>query len=139
MEEKDIISQIKEGRTVSKSMVEEVNKDILKNKEDALKKELATALVDSEYNVSYSKLKLKRARAIEEVERTHIQETGENRESLMAGGLTPEEYNKKQKEIDKKREEELLKVKQEYNIYLRQLNDQNPDISWDARKNSFNN
>lgn len=26
MEEKDIISQIKEGRTVSKSMVEEVNK-----------------------------------------------------------------------------------------------------------------
>lgn len=139
MEEKDIISQIKEGRTVSKSMVEEVNKDILKNKEDVLKKELATALVDSEYNVSYSKLKLKRARAVEEVERTHIQETGENRESLMAGGLTPEEYNKKQKEIDKKREEELLKVKQEYNIYLRQLNDQNPDISWDARKNSFNN
>lgn len=139
MEEKDIISQIKEGRTVSKSMVEEVNKDILKNKEDALKKELATALVDSEYNVSYSKLKLKRARAVEEVERTHIQETGENRKSLMAGGLTPEEYNKKQKEIDKKREEELLKVKQEYNIYLRQLNDQNPDISWDARKNSFNN
>lgn len=57
----------------------------------------------------------------------------------MAGGLTPEEYNKKQKEIDKKREEELLKVKQEYNIYLRQLNDQNPDISWDTRKNSFNN
>lgn len=139
MEEKDILSQIKEGRTVSKSMVEEVNKDILKNKEDALKKELATALVDSEYNVSYSKLKLKRARAVEEVERIHIQETGENRESLMAGGLTPEEYNKKQKEIDKKREEELLKVKQEYNIYLRQLNDQNPDISWDARKNSFNN
>lgn len=139
MEEKDILSQIKEGRTVSKSMVEEVNKDILKNKEDALKKELATALVDSEYNVSYSKLKLKRARAVEEVERTHIQKTGENRESLMAGGLTPEEYNKKQKEIDKKREEELLKVKQEYNIYLRQLNDQNPDISWDARKNSFNN
>lgn len=139
MEEKDILSQIKEGRTVSKSMVEEVNKDILKNKEDALKKELATALVDSEYNVSYSKLKLKRARAVEEVERTHIQETGGNRESLMAGGLTPEEYNKKQKEIDKKREEELLKVKQEYNIYLRQLNDQNPDISWDARKNSFNN
>ena len=43
MEEKDIISQIKEGRTVSKSMVEEVNKDILKNKEDALKRELATA------------------------------------------------------------------------------------------------
>ena len=41
MEEKDIISQIKEGRTVSKSMVEEVNKDILKNKEDALKRELA--------------------------------------------------------------------------------------------------
>ena len=73
MEEKDILSQIKEGRTVSKSMVEEVNKDILKNKEDALKKELATALVDSEYNVSYSKLKLKRARALEEVERTHIQ------------------------------------------------------------------
>lgn len=70
MEEKDILSQIKEGRTVSKSMVEEVNKDILKNKEDALKKELATALVDSEYNVSYSKLKLKRARAVEEVERT---------------------------------------------------------------------
>lgn len=139
MEEKDILSQIKEGRTVSKSMVEEVNKDILKNKEDALKKELATALVDSEYNVSYSKLKLKRARAVEEVERTHIQETGENRGSLMAGGLTPEEYNKKQKEIDKKREEELLKVKQEYNIYLRQLNDQNPDISWDTRKNSFNN
>lgn len=139
MEEKDILSQIKEGRTVSKSMVEEVNKDILKNKEDALKKELATALVDSEYNVSYSKLKLKRARAVEEVERTHIQETGENRESLMAGGLTPEEYNKKQKEIDKKREEELLKVKREYNIYLRQLNDQNPDISWDTRKNSFNN
>ena len=57
----------------------------------------------------------------------------------MAGGLTPEEYNKKQKEIDKKREEELLKVKQEYNIYLCQLNDQNPDISWDTRKNSFNN
>lgn len=139
MEEKDILSQIKEGRTVSKSMVEEVNKDILKNKEDALKKELAAALVDSEYNVSYSKLKLKRARAVEEVERTHIQETGENRESLMAGGLTPEEYNKKQKEIDKKREEELLKVKQEYNIYLRQLNDQNPDISWDTQKNSFNN
>lgn len=139
MEEKDILSQIKEGRTVSKSMVEEVNKDILKNKEDALKKELATALVDSEYNVSYSKLKLKRARAVEEVERTHIQETGENRESLMAGGLTPEEYNKKQKEIDKKREEELLKVKREYNIYLRQLNDQNPDISWDTQKNSFNN
>jgi hypothetical protein len=139
MEEKDILSQIKEGRTVSKSMVEEVNKDILKNKEDALKKELATALVDSEYNVSYSKLKLKRARAIEEVERTHIQETGENRESLMAGGLTPEEYNKKQMEVDKKREEELLKVKQEYNVYLRQLNDQNPDISWDTRKNSFNN
>ena len=139
MEEKDILSQIKEGRTVSKSMVEEVNKDILKNKEDALKKELATALVDSEYNVSYSKLKLKRARAVEEVERTHIQETGENRESLMAVGLTPEEYNKKQKESDKKREEELLKVNQEYNIYLRQLNDQNPDISWDAQKNSFNN
>lgn len=139
MEEKDILSQIKEGRTVSKSMVEEVNKDILKNKEDALKKELATALVDSKYNVSYSKLKLKRARAIEEVERTHIQETGENRESLMAGGLTPEEYNKKQKEVDKKREEELLKVKQEYNVYLRQLNDQNPDISWDTQKNSFNN
>ena len=139
MEEKDILSQIKEGRTVSKSMVEEVNKDILKNKEDALKKELATALVDSEYNVSYSKLKLKRARAVEEVERTHIQETGENRESLMAGGLTPEEYNKKKKEVDKKREEELLKVKQEYNVYLRQLNDQNPDISWDTRKNSFNN
>lgn len=139
MEEKDILSQIKEGRTVSKSMVEEVNKDILKNKEDALKKELATALVDSEYNVSYSKLKLKRARAVEEVERTHIQETGENRESLMAGGLTPEEYNKKQKEIDEKREEELLKVKQEYNIYLRQLNDQNLDISWDTQKNSFNN
>lgn len=139
MEEKDILSQIKEGRTVSKSMVEEVNKDILKNKEDALKKELAAALVDSEYNVSYSKLKLKRARAVEEVERTHIQETGENRESLMAGGLTPEEYNKKQKEIDEKREEELLKVKQEYDIYLRQLNDQNLDISWDTQKNSFNN
>lgn len=99
MEEKDILSQIKEGRTVSKSMVEEVNKDILKNKEDALKKELATALVDSEYNVSYSKLKLKRARAVEEVERTHIQETGENRESLMAGGLTPEEYNKNRRKL----------------------------------------
>ncbi len=43
MEKKDIISQIKEGRTVSKSMVEEVNKDILKNKEDALKKELCNS------------------------------------------------------------------------------------------------
>ena len=137
MEEKDILSQIKEGRTVSKSMVEEVNKDILKNKEDALKKELATALVDSEYNVSYSKLKLKRARAFEEVEKERLTKVGENMNRLKAGGITPEDWKKEDEKIEKEASDKLLEKKAEFSGYLKQLNHIFTDCSWSVLRDSF--
>lgn len=137
MDQKDILSQITEGRTVSKSLVEEANKEILKNKEESLKNEVVTALVDSEYSISFRKLALRRARAIEEVEKKTIDAVGANQQKLSDGGTTPELWRKEEERIAKENKEEISKVKQEYNEYLRQLNKMSPDVSWGVEKNGF--
>lgn len=137
-ENKDILTQITEGRTVSKDLVEKANEEILKNKEETLKKEVVTALTDSEYSISYRKLVLRRARAIEEVEKQAITEVGANRQKLMAGGITPELWRKEEERISKENDEKLLQVRREYNEYLRQLNKQSPDVSWGVERNNFN-
>lgn len=137
MESKDILSQIEEGRTVSKSLVESANQEILKNKEESLKREVITALVDSEYSISYRKLALRRARAIEEVEKETIETTGENRKRLEEGGITPEQWRKKEVEINDENIKKISEVHDKYNEYLRQLNKMSPDVSWGVEKNSF--
>lgn len=137
-ENKDILTQITEGRTVSKDLVEKANEEILKNKEETLKKEVITALTDSEYSISYRKLVLRRARAIEEVEKQAITEVGANRQKLMAGGITPELWRKEEERISKENDEKLLQVRREYSEYLRQLNKQSPDVSWGVERNGFN-
>lgn len=137
MESKDILSQIEEGRTVSKSLVESANQEILKNKEESLKREVITALVDSEYSISYRKLALRRARAIEEVEKETIETTGENRKRLEEGGITPEQWRKKEVEINDENIKKISEVHGKYNEYLRQLNKMSPDVSWGVEKNSF--
>ena len=137
MESKDILSQIEEGRTVSKSLVESANQEILKNKEESLKREVITALVDSEYSISYRKLALRRARAIEEVEKETIETTGENRKRLEEGGITPEQWRKKEVEINDENIKKISEVHGKYNEYLRQLNKMSPDASWGVEKNSF--
>lgn len=137
MESKDILSQIEEGRTVSKSLVESANQEILKNKEESLKREVITALVDSEYSISYRKLALRRARAIEEVEKETIETTGENRKRLEEGGITPEQWRKKEVEINDENIKKMSEVHSKYNEYLRQLNKMSPDVSWGVEKNSF--
>lgn len=137
MESKDILSQIEEGRTVSKSLVESANQEILKNKEESLKREVITALVDSEYSISYRKLALRRARAIEEVEKETIEATGENRKRLEEGGITPEQWRKKEVEINDENIKKISEVHSKYNEYLRQLNKMSPDVSWGVEKNSF--
>lgn len=137
MESKDILSQIEEGRTVSKSLVESANQEILKNKEESLKREVITALIDSEYSISYRKLALRRARAIEEVEKETIETTGENRKRLEEGGITPEQWRKKEVEINDENIKKISEVRVKYNEYLRQLNKMSPDVSWGVEKNSF--
>lgn len=137
-ENKDILTQITEGRTVSKSLVEKANEEILKNKEENLKRDVISALTDSEYSISYRKLTLRRARAIEEVEKETINATGINRQKLIDGGITPELWRKEEERIAKENEESLLKVKRDYNEYLRQLNKQSPDVSWGIQRNNFN-
>jgi len=137
MESKDILSQIEEGRTVSKSLVESANQEILKNKEESLKREVITALVDSEYSISYRKLALRRARAIEEVEKETIEATGENRKRLEEGGITPEQWRKKEVEINDENIKKISEVRGKYNEYLRQLNKMSPDVSWGVEKEQF--
>lgn len=137
MESKDILSQIEEGRTVSKSLVESANQEILKNKEESLKREVITALVDSEYSISYRKLALRRARAIEEVEKETIEATGENRKRLEEGGITPEQWRQKENEINIENDKKLIEVRNKYHEYLQQLNKMSPDVSWGVEKNSF--
>lgn len=137
MESKDILSQIEEGRTVSKSLVESANQEILKNKEESLKREVITALVDSEYSISYRKLALRRARAIEEVEKETIEATGENRKRLEEGGITPEQWRQKENEISVENDKKLVEVRNKYHAYLQQLNKMSPDVSWGVEKNSF--
>lgn len=137
MEQKDILSQIEEGRTVSKTIVEAANQEILKNKEESLKREVVTALVDSEYSISYRKLALRRARAIEEVEKETIEATGENRKRLEEGGITPEQWRQKENEISTENDKKLAEVRSKYNGYLQQLNKMSPDVSWGVEKNSF--
>lgn len=136
-ENKDILSQINEGRTVSKSLVEEANKEILKGKEESLKREVITALTDSEYSISYRKLKLRRARAIEEVEKEGIEAAGANRQKLLDGGITPELWRKEEERIAKENSDKLSAVETEYRGYLSQLNKISPETSWGVEKNSF--
>lgn len=136
-ENKDILSQIQEGRTVSKTLVESANQEILKNKEESLRREIITALVDSEYSISFRKLRLRRARAIEEVEKDSISKTGANHSRLTNGGITPEDWRKEEEKITKETNDALRAVKEEYNGYLQQLNKQSPEVSWNTERNKF--
>ena len=95
MESKDIITEITEGRKVSEDIIKAANEDILKGREENLKQEMICTLQNSEYKIGYSKLRLKRARAFEEVEKERLTKVGENMNRLKAGGITPEDWKKR--------------------------------------------
>lgn len=112
MESKDIITEITEGRKVSEDIIKAANEDILKGREENLKQEMINTLQNSEYKIGYSKLRLKRARAFEEVEKERLTKVGENMNRLKAGGITPEDWKKKMRRLRKKHLTNCLKRKQ---------------------------
>ena len=74
METKDIIAEITEGRKVSEDIIKAANEDILKDREENLKREMIKTLQNSEYKIGYSKLRLKRGyreRALDESRREY--------------------------------------------------------------------
>lgn len=112
MESKDIITEITEGRKVSEDIIKAANEDILKGREENLKREMIQTLQNSEYKIGYSKLRLKRARAFEDVEKERLTKVGENMNRLKAGGITPEDWKKRMKKLRKKHLINCLKRKQ---------------------------
>ena len=114
METKDIITEITEGRKVSEDIIKAANEDILKGREENLKREMIQTLQNSEYKIGYSKLRLKRARAFEDVEKERLTKVGENMNRLKAGGITPEDWKKEDGKIEKEASDKLLEKKAEF-------------------------
>lgn len=137
METKDIIAEITEGRKVSEDIIKAANEDILKGREENLKQEMICTLQNSEYKIGYSKLRLKRARAFEEVEKERLTKVGENMNRLKAGGITPEDWKKEDEKIEKEASDKLLEKKAEFSGYLKQLNHIYSDCSWSVLRDSF--
>lgn len=137
MESKDIITEITEGRKVSEDIIKAANEDILKGREKNLKQEMINTLQNSEYKISYSKLRLKRARAFEEVEKERLTKVGENMNRLKAGGIIPEDWKKEDEKIDKEANDKLLEKKAEFSGYLKQLNRIYNDCNWSVLRDSF--
>ena len=137
MESKDIITEITEGRKVSEDIIKAANEDILKGREENLKQEMIRTLQNSEYKIGYSKLRLKRARAFEEVEKERLTKVGENMNRLKAGGITPEDWKKEDGKIEKEASDKLLEKKAEFSGYLKQLNHIYTGCSWSVLRDSF--
>lgn len=137
MESKDIIAEITEGRKVSEDIIKAANEDILKGREENLKKEMIQTLQNSEYKIGYSKLRLKRARAFEDVEKERLTKVGENMNRLKAGGITPEDWKKEDEKIGKEASDKLLEKKAEFSGYLKQLNHIYSDCSWSVLRDNF--
>lgn len=137
MESKDIITEITEGRKVSEDIIKAANEDILKGREENLKREMIQTLQNSEYKIGYSKLRLKRARAFEDVEKERLTKVGENMNRLKAGGITPEDWKEEDEKIEKEASDKLLEKKAEFSGYLKQLNHIYSDCNWSVLRDSF--
>lgn len=137
MESKDIITEITEDRKVSEDIIKVANEDILKDREENLKREIIQTLQNSEYKIGYAKLRLKRARAFEDIEKERLTKVGENMNRLKAGGITLENWKKEDEKIDKEASDKLLEKKAEFSGYLKQLNRIYNDCSWRILRDSF--
>lgn len=134
---KDILEEIKEGRTVSLDVVKAAQAEIVSKQETALKEEMIQALLDARYAVALRKLKLRRARALAKTEEDSIDRDGATQVKLEAGGMTPEEFRKELATTKKECTDAARKVKEEYFEYLQQLNSNFEGVSWGTRESGF--
>lgn len=123
--EENVLDQIKNGNLMKEANVKAAIHEIEKQKDEKQKNEAMNMICAAKYNNSKALLELRARRREEKNTKEHLTKTKELLDSVLAGKITPTEYNKqrddlreefrkKNRESDKQLTEEMQELRDSF-------------------------
>lgn len=97
--EENVLDQIKNGNLMKEANVKAAIDEIEKQKDEKQKNEAINMICTAKYNNSKALLELRARRREEKNTKEYLTKTKELLDSVLAGKITPTEYNKKRDEL----------------------------------------
>lgn len=117
----EIKDDIRNGRIMTKEVVEAAAQKIADKRNEKLTKEMMRITIDAEYNRKAELLKLQQNREEEEPVKTCLKAKEANEIAVRDGKLTPEEFRKKNSEADDERDKKMREIRTEFSTLSNQL------------------
>lgn len=129
----DIKEEVRNGRIVSKEVVEKAAEELAKKRNEKLTKEVMHITVDAEYERKRALLDLQQNREKEDPIKACLKAKEQNENDVKAGKITPEEFKVKNREADAERQKKIYAIDDEFATLRNQLHQQCYSIlnDWD--------
>ena len=126
--EKDIKSEIRDGRTVTAEIAQAAAQKIADDRKEKLTEEMVRSITNSEYLRKKKLLNLQKSRDLETVTKEALKKTSKLDDDLQKGNHTPESYKAEKDSISKEENDETRKIDKEYYELYNQLDSQYPSM-----------
>ena len=126
--EKDIKSEIRDGRTVTAEIAQAAAQKIADDRKEKLTEEMVRSITNSEYLRKKKLLNLQKSRDLETVTKEALKKTSKLDDDLKKGNHTPESYQTEKDSISKEENDETRKIDKEYYELYNQLDSQYPSL-----------
>lgn len=126
--EKDIKSEIRDGRTVTAEIAQAAAQKIADDRKEKLTEEMVRSITNSEYLRKKKLLNLQKSRDLETVTKEALKKTSKLDDDLQKGNHTPESYQAERDSISKEENDETRKIDKEYYELYNQLDSQYPSM-----------
>lgn len=140
-ESKDIVDQIKDENKFEDQNVKAAKEQIEKEKNEKKRNELMNIMQMADYVNKRELLELRKRRKEEAATKEALTESKQLLDEIMAGKLTPTEYKKKLKEVDKKKGDAFDQIERENNEHIEELRDNYPtyySFKWEYESRRYN-
>ncbi len=140
-ESKDIVDQIKDENKFEDENVKAAKEQIQKEKDEKKRNELMNIMQMADYVNKRELLELRKRRKEEAATKDALTESKKLLDDIMTGKLTPTEYKKKLKEVDKKKGETFDQIERENNEHIKELRDNYPtyySFEWEYERRRYN-
>lgn len=140
-ESKDIVDQIKDENKFEDQNVKAAKEQLQKEKDEKKRNELMLIMQMADYVNKRELLELRKRRKEEAATKEALTASKVLLDEILAGKLTPAEYKKKLKEVDKKKGDTFDQIERDNNEYIKELRENYPTyygIEWEYDKRRFN-
>lgn len=119
--EENVMDDLREMNLQNEKSVEAAMADLDKETDEKKKEEAKCAIRKHQYKNARALLELRRRRGEDKVTKEYLNDTKETLDQFLAGKLTRTEADEKDKNDEKKKNEGMRKVSDEYNKGIREL------------------